>query len=163
MQQNYLEQDYSDERVENSSVFTELLNSPLAMTSASTGQRFANYIVDLIAFYAILFSLSFALGLAVAITDNRWILDVLEGPLASLIGIVIMLSYYFIMESMTGRTMGKIATRTRVVMEDGSKLTTTAALQRTLSRIIPFDAFSFLGGGSGWHDRFAKTRVVKVD
>lgn len=163
MQQDYLEQDYADERVEHSSVFTELLNSPLALTSASTGQRLLNYIVDLITFYAIIFGFGIGLGLVAAITDDQGVLDILEGPMASLIGIVIMLVYYFIMESTTGRTMGKIATRTRVVMEDGSKLTTKAALQRTLSRIIPFDAFSFLGGGSGWHDQIAKTRVVKVD
>lgn len=163
MQQDYLEQDYSDERIENSSVFTELLNSPIAMTPASTGQRFVNYLVDLISFYAISFGLGISLGLVAAITGNESLLGLLEGPSATLMGVLVMLSYYFVMESMTGRTMGKIATRTRVVMQDGSKLTTTAALQRTFSRIIPFDAFSFLGGDPGWHDRIAKTRVVKVD
>ncbi|MDF7813564.1 RDD family protein [Hymenobacter sp. YC55] len=163
MQQDYLDQDYSDEPVEKHSVFAELLNSPLAMRSASTGQRFLNYIVDLITFYAIIFSLGIGLGMVVSITGDESLFGLLDSPLATLVYILIMLSYYFIMESMTGRTMGKIATRTRVVMEDGSKLTTTAAFQRTLSRIIPFEAFTFFGGGPGLHDRLAKTRVVKVD
>jgi uncharacterized RDD family membrane protein YckC len=163
MQKNYLEQDHSDERIENSSVFTELLSSPLAMISASTGQRFINYIIDVITFYFIFFSFSFVLVIVAALAGNQTLMDGLKGPWPTLVAFVVMLSYYFIMESMTGRTMGKIVTRTRVVMEDGSKLTTTAAFQRTLSRIIPYDAFSFLGGGSGWHDRLAKTRVVKVD
>ncbi|UOQ65222.1 RDD family protein [Hymenobacter volaticus] len=140
-----------------------MLNSPLAMTSASTGQRIINYIVDLITFYVIIFFLGATYSMIAAIIDNQAMLDGLDSPWTTFISFVIMLSYYFIMESMTGRTMGKIATRTRVVMEDGSKLTTTAAFQRTLSRIIPFEAFTFFGGGPGLHDRLAKTRVVKVD
>lgn len=163
MQQDYSDQDYAEEHVQNPSVFEELLNSPLAMTPASTGQRFFNYIVDLITFYALIFAFGIFLGLVVAITGNEGILTILDGPSAPFLGILIMLSYYFIMEALTGRTMGKLVTRTRVVMEDGSKLTAKAAMQRTLSRIIPFEAFSFFGGGPGLHDRLANTRVVKVN
>ncbi|HEX8428570.1 RDD family protein [Hymenobacter sp.] len=163
MQQDYSDQDYSEEHVENPSVFAELLNSPLAMTPASKGQRFANYLIDLVTFYALIFGLALGLGVLVAFTGNGEMVKWLDSPWATLVFVLIMLSYYFVLESTTGRTMGKLITRTRVVMEDGSKLTANAVLKRTLSRIIPYDAFSFLGSGSGRHDRIAKTRVVKVD
>ena len=163
MQQDYFDQDYSEEHVENPSVFAELLNSPLAMTPASTGQRFINYVVDIITFYVLLFGVGIFLGLVSMLTDSETLVNSLDGPFAPFFGILVMLSYYFVMESLTGRTVGKLLTRTRVVMEDGSKLTATAAFQRTLSRIIPFEAFSFFGGGPGLHDRLATTRVVKVD
>ncbi|SHK93884.1 RDD family protein [Hymenobacter psychrotolerans] len=155
-----MEQDYPQP----SSVFTELLHSPLALVSASRGQRFINYLVDLATFYAGMFAIGIGLGIVAVAIDNQAILQVFDGPMGSLVAIFIMLCYYFILESTTGRTMGKLVTRTRVVMADGSKLTTSAVLKRTLCRIIPFEAFSFFNdAASGLHDSISKTRVVKMD
>ena len=33
---------------------------------------------------------------------------------------------------------------------------------RTLIRLIPFEAFSFLGGSKGWHDEWSGTKVIRV-
>lgn len=44
-----------------------------------------------------------------------------------------------------GKTIGKYITKTIVVMEDGSKPKASDIVLRSLCRLIPFDAFSFLG------------------
>ena len=68
-----------------------------------------------------------------------------------------------VFETITGRTLGKYITNTKVLTEDGQKPEADKILYRTLSRMIPFEAFSFLGDeGRGWHDSLAKTVVVDV-
>ena len=51
-----------------------------------------------------------------------------------------------------------------VVLEDGTKPTTSDIVIRSLCRFIPFEAFSFLGDeGRGWHDSLSDTYVVDVE
>jgi uncharacterized RDD family membrane protein YckC len=64
------------------------------------------------------------------------------------------LIYYVAQEALWSRTLGKLITGTKVVNEDGSKLTFGRALGRTLCRLIPFEPLSFLGG-SGRAQRLA--------
>ncbi|WP_163397974.1 RDD family protein [Flavobacterium fluviatile] len=60
-----------------------------------------------------------------------------------------------------GRTAGKFVTGTIVVNQNGKKPNLIAIIIRTLSRLIPFDAFSFLGkSGKIWHDSISKNYVV---
>lgn len=78
------------------------------------------------------------------------------------LGIVIMLAYYIPLETLSGRTIGKLITGTKVVSEEGRIPSFSAVMKRTLSRFIPFEAFSFLGKDPrGWHDTLSKTYVVK--
>ncbi|UOQ72017.1 RDD family protein [Hymenobacter cellulosilyticus] len=159
MQQYYADQDYPDERVENPSVFADLLNSPLALTEATSGQRFANNLIDLVTFYlsfsiVSFFLLSFRLAGFIFKMGNA-------GFCA--FTLLLLAVYYFSLELTTGRTMGKLITRTRVVMEDGSKPKPNDILKRTLCRMIPLEAFTFLGTSPGLHDRLSKTRVVQLD
>ena len=59
--------------------------------------------------------------------------------------------------------LGKFVTGTMVLMEDGSKPTFKDIFIRSLCRLIPFEAFSFLGAeGRGWHDSMSDTYVVDV-
>lgn len=152
-----MQQDYS---------FPDFATPATEWTSATTGQRFGNYLIDIAAFYLVFIVLCFLLGIGLELTGNSAWVDRLDevGALTSrLLGMLLLATYYFILEIATnGRTVGKLFTRTRVVMEDGSELTTKAVALRSLCRLIPFDAFSFLGGGNGWHDRFSKTQVVQV-
>ena len=61
-----------------------------------------------------------------------------------------------------GKTVGKFITKTRVVKADGSNPKPLDYLGRSFSRIIPFEALSFLGSeGRGWHDTISKTYVVE--
>lgn len=77
--------------------------------------------------------------------------------LSSCIGLV----YYVGFEASTGRTLAKFLTGTKVVDIDGRPIGFGQALVRNLIRQIPIDAFSFLFG-RGWHDKWSKTRVVRI-
>lgn len=70
-------------------------------------------------------------------------------------------AYYFICEHFYGRTLSKVLTNCYVTTEYNEKPTLKAILLRTLCRHIPFEYFSFLGTGIGWHDKFSKTFVVR--
>ncbi len=77
-------------------------------------------------------------------------------------GILISLFYYIVLESLFGRTIGKLVTGTKVVNEFGGKASFGQILGRSFARMIPFEAFSFLGStGRGWHDSLPKTYVIK--
>jgi uncharacterized RDD family membrane protein YckC/type II secretory pathway pseudopilin PulG len=79
-----------------------------------------------------------------------------------LTSLVIYIAYYAICEALWQKTPAKFITQTKVVMRDGSKPPFLNILGRSFSRIIPFEAFSFLFGAYpiGWHDRFSGTIVV---
>jgi uncharacterized RDD family membrane protein YckC len=69
--------------------------------------------------------------------------------------------FMFLIEFGTkGRSLGKLITGTIVVNENGGLPITQDFLKRNFSRIVPFDALSFLGS-RGWHDSWSDTRVVK--
>jgi uncharacterized RDD family membrane protein YckC len=70
--------------------------------------------------------------------------------------------YYLIQESVWSATPAKFITGTTVRDENGEKATFRQILGRTLSRLIPFDAWSFFGW-RGWHDRFSDTWVCKEE
>lgn len=74
-----------------------------------------------------------------------------------------MFIYYFFTELLLkGRTIGKFITGTRAITTDFNVLSAGDAAKRTLSRFVPFEAFSFLGNyDNGWHDRWTDTMVVK--
>jgi uncharacterized RDD family membrane protein YckC len=81
-----------------------------------------------------------------------------------LLGITMLLGYYIVMEGMFQRTIGKMITGTRVVRIDGGRPSLGQVVGRTFARLIPFEAFSFLGGNGypvGWHDSLSGTRVVR--
>ncbi len=76
--------------------------------------------------------------------------------------VLISLFYYIGLESLFGRTVGKLVTGTIVVNELGSKASFGQIIGRSFARLIPFEAFSFLGStGRGWHDSLPKTYVIK--
>ena len=121
------------------------------VTPVSAGTRFANYFIDgiihTVLYYVVLFN-----GISSGL---------LEGPGAFLLRIILVVGYYVLLESTTGKTIGKMVTDTMVVLEDGSKPTTDKIVARSFSRLIPFNAFSFLFlNGVGWHDTISGTRVV---
>lgn len=127
-------------------------------------QRFANSIIDVIAFYIILIILGVITGLlSLAGVDGPliWFSKNANTAEGVTLNIAIYLSYYFICEAIGQRTLGKLITGTKVVMEDGSKPYAAAIAVRCLCRLIPFEAFSFFAERSrGWHDSIAQTYVV---
>ena len=107
--------------------------------------RFINYVIDGIFIIA-----SMVLVLPENIDDNS----------GSAILLGWFFCYYFFSELFFGKTLGKLITKSTVVSETGEKATMNQIVIRSLSRLIPFDNFSFLLGEKGWHDRFSKTTVV---
>lgn len=124
---------------------------------ASNGQRFGNYLIDVIAYYI----LSLVAGVVLGIVAPGVAEDEASLNIASiLIAIVILLGYYTLMEGSGGKTLGKYITGTRAVTENGEPLTMGQAFTRSLCRLIPFEPFSFLFG-RGWHDSLSKTMVIR--
>lgn len=69
--------------------------------------------------------------------------------------------YYFLFEAIFGVTLGKIITGTKVSDCFGNKPSLIAILIRSIVRVIPFEALSFLStNGRGWHDYFSGTYVI---
>ena len=124
-------------------------------------KRFANYIVDMIVLYVLLFGIA----ILIASADSSFFTNESTGetnePLIYLISILVMFSYFTIMEKSTnGRTIGKFLTGTRAIRGDGKELTMKDAALRTLCRFVPFEPLS--GFGTPWHDSWTKTTVVNA-
>jgi RDD family len=74
---------------------------------------------------------------------------------------LLMLIYYPLTEMLFKKSLGKILTNTVVTDSAGKHPGFLTILGRTLCRFIPFDAFSFLSSGRGWHDSISGTYVLK--
>jgi uncharacterized RDD family membrane protein YckC len=119
-------------------------------------KRFFNLVIDSIAYYVIAAVIAGILGAFWPAFDRY---SSTEGYTWYVL--IIALLYYITMESLTGKTLGKYATKTRVVMKDGSQPDLPHIVGRTFGRYIPFDAISYLfPGGRGWHDKVSGTAVV---
>lgn len=71
--------------------------------------------------------------------------------------------YYFIFESITGQTFGKLVTKTRVVQRNGMKAGIFKIFIRSFLRLVPIDNLSYLfGNEQGLHDIASMTRLKKV-
>ena len=124
---------------------------------ASGGQRFVNYLID--------FAISSAALAGISILLDGYVLNILNSEswlVQHLVGASFAVIYYSLLESiLNGKSIGKFLTGTRAVQIDGQPLTANKALIRSLCRIVPFEAFSFLGNdASGWHDKWSDTLVI---
>jgi len=131
---------------------------------AESGERLANYLIDLILFYVVYFGVNVLIGLF-AVANGKQITtpeDTLDKLLNYVFLYLIYMIYYcFVEGASNGRSLGKLITRTKVVKKDNAPITWEDAFTRSLCRIIPFEPFSgFLG--TPWHDEISKTKVVKL-
>ena len=132
---------------------------------ASRGTRFANYLIDAVVFYVLIFFLGLFLGILSAIgieAPLRFFMYLDEIPAFDyLFSSILYFIYIFSIEYLTkGRSIGKFITKTKVVSIDGTAPTQNDFLIRNISRLVPFEAVSFLIGDDGWHDSWSNTRVV---
>lgn len=139
----------------------------LYLEPASKGLRFANYLIDVLVFYAIIFISGLIYGFMLVskgeqIEDSVLVQDTGNAFIMQyLFAIVIIVGYYTIFEATTkGRTLGKFITGTQAIKEDGSNITWKDAFIRSLCRLVPFEPFSTFGV-LPWHDSWSKTVVVK--
>jgi uncharacterized RDD family membrane protein YckC len=134
---------------------------------ASTGQRFVNYIIDyLFMAFAVSFATTYLLVQFLMATSPEIAYDLFAetNVLATyLIAIINHLLYFTFCEKVfRGHTLGKLVSGTRVIREDGEELRFKDAFLRSLSRLVPFEAFSIWFGEGMWHDRWTKTKVIKT-
>jgi uncharacterized RDD family membrane protein YckC len=143
---------------------TNLLNefSEPSLEYASTGQRFLNYIIDLVAFYLLASLAGVFIGVYYVSTGDT--LNEESGGFVAvtyLVSFAVFFAYYTLFEGAKGKILGKLITKTRVVREDGEPMTYGKAFVRTLCRIVPFEAFSAFFGIKMWHDSWTNTMVIK--
>lgn len=131
----------------------------------SDRDRFFNCLID---FVFILVTI-FIFTLLVVITGNIFQWDIYSILVETMIKLGMLgtylffaMFYYLAFEGIFGRTVGKIITGSIVVNENGLKPNFKVICIRTLCRLIPFDALSFLGKSERiWHDSISKTFVVE--
>jgi uncharacterized RDD family membrane protein YckC len=125
---------------------------------ASKGQRFGNYIIDVIIFFALCLFFVFIIGpSAFAGFDSP------GGDIASrLISMVLFALLSGLFETIfKGKTIGKFFTGTRAVYTDGTQIGAQTAFLRGFSKVVPFCAFSALGDPCHpWQDRWTDTYVI---
>nr|WP_299388426.1 RDD family protein [Allomuricauda sp.] len=136
------------------------------LATASAGKRFINYLVD----YLFILGLASLVGVVVALIlsyvapEKLTFFDQDNKLLDYLFGGIVLCAYYIFFEGLTGRSIGKFFTKTKVVTENGEKPTFAMIVTRSLCRLIPFEVFSFLGKNAiGWHDTLSNTRVVEIE
>ena len=118
----------------------------------SSSRRFLNFLIDLAIWGSVLMLIDIIFDL------NRInISEVYDFSLLSLTFLI----YYFGMEVLFQRTIGKFLTKTKVVNQDGEKPTPSQITFRTFCRLIPLDQFSFLFVRKGFHDYFSNTMVIE--
>ena len=101
-----------------------------AITKAGIAVRGVEALIDLVVVIVILYLVAVATGHT---TDGGF--DLPTGP--TLIGVVLCLAYFILLEGMWGATLGKLATNLRVVREvDGEAIDWSAAIIRNLFRLI---------------------------
>ncbi|MEM9990644.1 MAG: RDD family protein [Bacteroidota bacterium] len=141
--------------------------TPTPLQQASRAMRFANFLIDSIFIMLVYHTFQIATDTYVpadAITpegvpEELWNLFLVQ----QLTQLAITLAYYILSEYfLEGKTAGKYLTRTKAIRLDGQKMDFGTTLLRSLVRLVPFEAFSFLGPRpTGWHDRWTKTVVIK--
>ncbi len=132
---------------------------------ASKGSRFANHVLDGIFFLVFSFLGGFVLAIVLLIVSPEALVIFEEDNklIDYALGFVFGMIYFISFEALTGRTLAKYITGTKVVNENGEKPDFGTICIRSLCRFIPFNAITFLGSeNSGLHDRLSKTMVVKV-
>ena len=131
---------------------------------AGSGKRFLNYLID----YAIAYTLYRLVIMKMLIMLLAGIYRFFDSmAVLYAISYLSVIAWYILFrvafEGITGgKTIGKYLTGTRAVNDDGTRISPRAALLRSLSRSVPFEAFSALGSNPPypWHDRWTRTCVV---
>ena len=141
----------------------DLLTFETELVRATTGQRFANYLIDILVFYGLFFALGITLALLSPSTVENMDSGYSDyGFLDRIISLALYGAYMGIVESIfKGKSLGKLITGTRAVNFDGSKISVSTAFARGFSRAVPFCAFSAFGDPCNpWQDRWTSTMVI---
>ncbi len=121
---------------------------------ASRGRRWAEYVIDMGLTFLVGFLLSLFLFLLCGV-------DVSKHPY--LFGVALALLYYVLLEGASGKTIGKMLLRTKVLKEGDQEIEGSSVFLRTLIRFIPGEPLSvFSSTRRMWHDRWTHTVVAST-
>jgi uncharacterized RDD family membrane protein YckC len=152
---------------------SNLFDDHVEHTMATQGQRFLNWLIDnLFMRFALSLATGYLLGYILMALAPEFLTKVayeIDGEktwrfwlLSFLLGYFNYIVYYTICEKgFKGYTLGKLITGTRAIRMDGQELTLKDAFLRSLSRMVPFEAFSGFSE-QPWHDKWTKTTVIKA-
>jgi uncharacterized RDD family membrane protein YckC len=133
---------------------------------ASTGQRFLNYFIDNVFMrLGLTFITTTFLGFVLQFLSPGFLQYMAQNDSGLWLFVIVVVIFNYVMyytlceKLFNGYTLGKLITGTRAIRADGKPLTFKDSLLRSLSRIVPFEAFS--GFGVPWHDAWTNTRVIK--
>ena len=132
------------------------------LVQASRGKRLLNYLIDVIIFYIVMI----AIGMLINIMAPELFYEIESGPAFNIIDQIVSLLIYALLlgaeEALfKGKTIGKLITGTKAVIEDGSPISARTAFLRGLCRAVPFCVFSALDTPSHpWQDRWTRTYVI---
>lgn len=134
---------------------------------ADKGIRFVNFFIDRIVVTIFMFGVGMVLALFYISAGNEEALLAYEESISIrimeyILGAIATVGYYVVCEYyFKGKTIGKLLTKTRAVTLDNKRMDLGTAMKRSLSRIVPFEPFSFLGTfPTGWHDKWSDTKVI---
>ncbi|MBC8109589.1 MAG: RDD family protein [Verrucomicrobia bacterium] len=135
------------------------------LTPALWWKRLLNMLIDLAFFYVSILGIGLLLGILLVfagVNVEEWEESITENPILDrVITSLFFVLYYCLFEYFFGKSFGKILTKTRVLMEDGSKPPFKNLVGRSFARLIPFNVFSFLSEyPRGWHDSMSGTMVI---
>ena len=127
------------------------------MTQVDKGIRAGNFIIDIIV-------LAIIIVVAVYLISHVYpqIVDS-SSPAFDVLASTIFFLYYFLLEFFTGKTIGKMLTKTVVVDRYGNKPKMLNLIARSLVRLVPVEGISFILGPIGLHDLISGTRVTKIN
>jgi len=121
--------------------FDEFPNQEKTFKLASTGQRFANYLLDFIGYIILALIIVVILGFIQVMMGNESYLIEEEDTFAAkiadwIVSILIMTVYYTTMEYFfKGKTLGKLITGTRAVTIDNERMDLQTTFVRTMVSI----------------------------
>lgn len=137
-----------------------LQDADYSLIQADTGKRLANWLIDIITFYVLVFLGS--LGYLLVTRDADGFSTNSSGFGLKVLSVVAFIFFNALVEGFTrGKSLGKLITGTRAVNQDGSRIGGLTAFVRSLFRAIPFEPLSALGNPAfPWHDRWSDTYVI---
>lgn len=141
--------------MDNQAFPNDYYNVPLKQQPPHTGERFVNYLIDLILFYIVFIGLNILIGVLAAF-NGKESLAVTGNSMDKVINYVFaycvyVLYYLFSEGASNGRSLGKLCTHTKAVKLNGDPITWEDALMRSLCRLIPFEPLSAFIGDL-WHE-----------
>ena len=134
------------------------------LVQASTGKRFANYLIDVLFFYMIIIFWVIIVAVISPATvegmdDNDNVFGSFWDRILGLLAYAVIMS--LIEGIFRGKSIGKLITGTRAVNADGTDLSFGKAFERGFSRAVPFVVFSAFGKPCyPWHDKWTNTYVI---